>query len=102
MCIHSVYVTSAKVKHIFLEVSDAEFEPLTSAVQSGVKVSRLFTGVQKLLQISIFSLKNFRGCSLLFTWVGVKLVSTRARMELLYLLIVLGREGRSRFLGVGS
>jgi hypothetical protein len=36
----------------------------------------LFANVQKLLQISKFSLARYHGCSLLFTWVGVKLVST--------------------------
>ena len=37
-------------------------------------MSLSFTGVQKLLQISIFSLKNFRGCSLLFAWVAARLL----------------------------
>ena len=38
-------------------------------------LSQLFTGVQKYLEISTFTLAGHRGCSLLFTWVGVKLVS---------------------------
>jgi hypothetical protein len=36
--------------------------------------SWLFVVVQKHLQISIFSLADHRGCSLLFAWVGVLLV----------------------------
>ncbi len=43
----------------------------------------LFVGVQKYLQISIFSLRDDRGCSLVFTWVGVKLVSTAVGLEVL-------------------
>ena len=39
-------------------------------------MSWLFTDVRKSLQISIFSLRDDRVCSLVFTWVGVKLVST--------------------------
>jgi len=39
-------------------------------------ISWLFAGVQKHLQISIFSLGGCPGCSPLFVWVGVKLVST--------------------------
>jgi hypothetical protein len=39
-------------------------------------MSWLFADVQKLLQISIFSLECYRECSPLFTWVSVKLVST--------------------------
>ncbi len=39
-------------------------------------MSVVFAGVQKLLQISMLSLKGYRGCSPLFAWVGVKLVST--------------------------
>ena len=39
-------------------------------------MSWLFVVVQKYLQISIFSLRDDRSCSLVFTWVGVKLVST--------------------------
>src|SRR5215218_5377072 len=38
-------------------------------------MSWLFAGVQKFLQISIFSLTGYRGCSPLFARVGVKLVS---------------------------
>ena len=38
-------------------------------------MSQMFAGVQEPMQISIFSLEFFRGCSLLFVWVGVKLVS---------------------------
>ena len=34
-------------------------------------ISWLFTSVQKLLQIGIFSLRRFYGCSLLFARVGV-------------------------------
>jgi hypothetical protein len=37
-------------------------------------MSPLFADVQKLLQICIFSLKNFRGCSLLFAWVAARLL----------------------------
>jgi hypothetical protein len=37
-------------------------------------MSRLFVDVQKLLQISIFSLRSCRLCSPLFVWVGVLLV----------------------------
>jgi hypothetical protein len=35
---------------------------------------RSFADVQKLLQISIFFLESGRLCSLLFAWVGVKLM----------------------------
>ena len=38
----------------------------------------VFVDVQKYLQISIFSVRDDRGCSLVFTWVGVKLVLTGA------------------------
>jgi hypothetical protein len=34
----------------------------------------LFAAVQKLLQISIFSLTGYRECSQSFVWVGVLLV----------------------------
>jgi len=37
-------------------------------------VSRLFADVQKYLQISIFSLIDCRGCSLLFAWVAARLL----------------------------
>jgi len=37
-------------------------------------LSWLFAAVQKLLQISIFSLTGYRECSPLFVWVGVLLV----------------------------
>ncbi len=40
-------------------------------------MSRLFTDVQKFLQISIFFLESRRRCSPLFAPVGVKLVSDR-------------------------
>ena len=45
-------------------------------------MSRLFADVQKCLQISIFSLKALRGCSLLFAWVAAQLLHTeRARQD---------------------
>ncbi len=37
-------------------------------------MSPLFADVQRLLQICICSLKNFRGCSLLFAWVAARLL----------------------------
>jgi hypothetical protein len=37
----------------------------------GARVPWLFTGVQKSLQVGVFSLLSHRGCSLLFVWVGV-------------------------------
>src|SRR5919112_5988024 len=43
-------------------------------------MSWLFVGVQKLLQISIFSLAGYRECSQLFVWVGVLLVYTNLGM----------------------
>jgi hypothetical protein len=43
----------------------------------------VFVDAQKYLQISIFSLRDDRGCSLMFTWVGVKLVSTAVGLEVL-------------------
>jgi len=43
----------------------------------------MFADVQKYPQISIFSLRDDRGCSLVFTWVGVKLVSTAVGLEVL-------------------
>ena len=39
-------------------------------------ISWLFADVQKLLQISIFSLKAFRERSLLFVWVAARLLHT--------------------------
>jgi hypothetical protein len=36
----------------------------------------MFANVQKLLQISIFSLKAFRARSLLFAWVAARLLHT--------------------------
>ena len=42
-------------------------------------MSWLFAVVQKLLQISKFSLAGHRVCSLLFSWVGVLLVYDRQR-----------------------
>ena len=39
-------------------------------------MSWLFAVVQKMLQISIFSLTSCRGCSLLFTWVAARLLHT--------------------------
>ena len=44
-------------------------------------MSPLFACVQELLQISIFSLSGYRGCSLLFARVGVKLVSEPRRLH---------------------
>src|SRR5215213_10182711 len=43
--------------------------PLPCEVRS--IMSWLFATVQKYLQISIFSLRGYRKCSLLFVWVGV-------------------------------
>jgi hypothetical protein len=48
--------------------------PLPCEVRS--ILSWLFAAVQKLLQISIFSLEDHRECSPLFVWVGVLLVYT--------------------------
>lgn len=44
-------------------------------------MSRLFTGVQKYLQISIFSLKAFRERSLLFAWVAAWLLHTECARQ---------------------
>ena len=44
--------------------------------KGGLILSQVFTVVQKYLQISTFTRAGHRGCSLLFAWVGVKLVST--------------------------
>ncbi len=35
---------------------------------------RMFAGVQKLLEMSIFSLEAFRECPLLFVWVAARLL----------------------------
>ena len=55
-------------------VATRGFEPLTSALTSAVQkrihTVMLFADAQKLLQISIFSLKAFRERSLLFAWVA--------------------------------
>jgi hypothetical protein len=37
----------------------------------GAMIPRLFAGVQKLLQVGVFSLLSHCGCSRLFVWVGV-------------------------------
>ena len=41
-------------------------------------MSWVFVVVQNCLQMSVFILAGHRGCSLVFAWVGVKLVSTTA------------------------
>jgi hypothetical protein len=48
---------------------------MTSAVQRRILTSWLFTSVQKLLRIDIFSLTGYRKCLLLFAWVGLLLSS---------------------------
>ena len=72
----------ATVRHRFMmgmtlfKVELRGFEPLTSAVQRRLLNVAVVRGVQKYLQISIFYLVDCRGCSPLFAWLGVKLVST--------------------------
>src|SRR5215218_8541345 len=55
-------------------------------------MSWLFADVQNPLQISVFFLRGYRACSPLFTWVGVKLVSTgcETARTLIPLFTVLG------------
>jgi hypothetical protein len=57
----------------------------------------VFVDVQKYLQISIFSLRDDRGCSPLFTWVGVKLVSANSTMALLNVLISPSENSKVQF-----
>src|SRR5215217_7698095 len=66
-----------------LKWSRGDSNPSPPPCKGESTTSRLFADVQKLLQITIFSLIGFRECSPLFVQVGVKLVSTGVDLAVL-------------------
>ena len=70
------------VTAFFLQIITFSKWAMLGSNQRPPPCKRSVTGFQRLLelikclQIGIFSLRGFHGCSLLFTWVGVKMVST--------------------------
>jgi hypothetical protein len=59
----------------------------------------LFAAVQKLLQISILSLRGYRECSPLFVWVGVLLVYMSLTGPPLHPSVSLNTSCRDRYKG---